>query len=134
MTAHSLNPVPFVLSAGRPRASRSRDGVLADVAPTLLEFAGLPPGRHDRALALPRRSPDPVIASAAEPLGGPRPVNPILAIGQIIVSIALIVAILLQARAPGCRARSVAIPPSTAAVEASRGGSGSSRSCCSSCS
>ena len=44
VTAHSLNPVPFV--AGRPRgatAVRLRDGVLADVAPTLLELAGLPP-------------------------------------------------------------------------------------------
>jgi len=42
VTAHSLNPVPFVL-IGRSVASRSlRDGVLADVAPTLLELADLP--------------------------------------------------------------------------------------------
>jgi 2,3-bisphosphoglycerate-independent phosphoglycerate mutase len=43
ITAHSLNPVPFVL-VGRSLAGRSlADGVLADVAPTLLELAGLPP-------------------------------------------------------------------------------------------
>ena len=43
VTAHSLNPVPFVARrAGGRRAPRSHDGVLADVAPTLLELAGLP--------------------------------------------------------------------------------------------
>ncbi len=43
VTAHSLNPVPFLL-LGRAVAGRTlRDGVLADVAPTLLELAGLPP-------------------------------------------------------------------------------------------
>jgi 2,3-bisphosphoglycerate-independent phosphoglycerate mutase len=43
VTAHSLNPVPFVL-IGRSVVGRSlADGVLADVAPTLLEIAGLPP-------------------------------------------------------------------------------------------
>ena len=42
VTAHSLNPVPFVL-VGRAAAGRHlADGVLADVAPTLLELAGLP--------------------------------------------------------------------------------------------
>jgi 2,3-bisphosphoglycerate-independent phosphoglycerate mutase len=42
VTAHSLNPVPFVL-VGRAAAGLTlQDGVLADVAPTLLEFAGLP--------------------------------------------------------------------------------------------
>ena len=55
VTAHSLNPVPFVLvgrAAARPRASR--DGVLADVAPTLLELAGLPrwPGMTGRSRIL----------------------------------------------------------------------------------
>ena len=41
VTAHSLNPVPFLL-AGRAVAGRAlRDGVLADVAPTLCELAGL---------------------------------------------------------------------------------------------
>jgi 2,3-bisphosphoglycerate-independent phosphoglycerate mutase len=42
VTAHSLNPVP-VLALGRAvRGRRLRDGVLADVAPTLLELARLP--------------------------------------------------------------------------------------------
>jgi 2,3-bisphosphoglycerate-independent phosphoglycerate mutase len=43
VTAHSLNAVPLVL-VGRPaRGLTLTDGVLADVAPTLLAFAGLPP-------------------------------------------------------------------------------------------
>jgi 2,3-bisphosphoglycerate-independent phosphoglycerate mutase len=42
VTAHSLNPVPFVLVGRRARGKRLADGVLADVAPTLLELAGLP--------------------------------------------------------------------------------------------
>jgi len=42
VTAHSLNPVPIVI-AGRAVAGRTlHDGVLADVAPTILELAGLP--------------------------------------------------------------------------------------------
>ncbi|HEY4752869.1 MAG TPA: 2,3-bisphosphoglycerate-independent phosphoglycerate mutase, partial [Candidatus Limnocylindrales bacterium] len=42
VTAHSLNPVPL-LAMGRAVAGRGlRDGVLADVAPTILELAGLP--------------------------------------------------------------------------------------------
>jgi len=42
VTAHSLNPVPIVL-AGRAVAGRSvHDGVLADVAPTILELAVVP--------------------------------------------------------------------------------------------
>ena len=43
VTAHSLNPVPFVLVGRAARGMRLADGVLADVAPTLLAFAGLPP-------------------------------------------------------------------------------------------
>jgi 2,3-bisphosphoglycerate-independent phosphoglycerate mutase len=43
ITAHSLNPVP-ILIAGRAVFGRSLgDGVLADVAPTLLELGALPP-------------------------------------------------------------------------------------------
>ncbi|MBA2701255.1 MAG: 2,3-bisphosphoglycerate-independent phosphoglycerate mutase [Chloroflexi bacterium] len=43
ITAHSLNPVPLLM-VGRSLVGRSlHDGVLADVAPTLLELAGLPP-------------------------------------------------------------------------------------------
>jgi 2,3-bisphosphoglycerate-independent phosphoglycerate mutase len=43
VTAHSLNPVPFVLVGRAADGLALQDGVLADVAPTLLEFAGLPP-------------------------------------------------------------------------------------------
>jgi len=43
VTAHSLNPVPIV-AVGRAVAGRDlHDGVLADVAPTILELAGLEP-------------------------------------------------------------------------------------------
>jgi 2,3-bisphosphoglycerate-independent phosphoglycerate mutase len=42
VTKHSLNPVPL-LGVGRALAGRTlHDGVLADVAPTILELAGLP--------------------------------------------------------------------------------------------
>ena len=42
VTKHSLNPVPL-LGTGRSLAGRTlHDGVLADVAPTILEIAGLP--------------------------------------------------------------------------------------------
>jgi 2,3-bisphosphoglycerate-independent phosphoglycerate mutase len=43
VTAHSLNPVPVVLAGHAARGLQLRDGVLADVAPTLLELLGLPP-------------------------------------------------------------------------------------------
>ncbi len=46
MTAHSLNPVPVVLVGAAVRGRRLRDGVLADVAPTLLELVGLPPANE----------------------------------------------------------------------------------------
>ncbi len=43
VTAHSLNPVPLLV-AGRAVDGRAlRDGVLADVAPTILELAGVEP-------------------------------------------------------------------------------------------
>jgi len=42
VTAHSLNPVPFVLVGRAATGLTLHDGVLADVAPTLLELAGLP--------------------------------------------------------------------------------------------
>ncbi|MEO5940091.1 MAG: 2,3-bisphosphoglycerate-independent phosphoglycerate mutase, partial [Candidatus Limnocylindrales bacterium] len=74
VTAHSLNPVPFLL-AGRAVAGRSlRDGVLADVAPTLLELAGLP--RWEGMTGTSRLDPGsgsepaPVLSSGAVPLGG----------------------------------------------------------------
>ena len=43
VTAHSLNPVPFVLIGRAARGVGLADGVLADVAPTLIEFVGLAP-------------------------------------------------------------------------------------------
>jgi 2,3-bisphosphoglycerate-independent phosphoglycerate mutase len=42
VTAHSLNPVPFVLVGRAARGLSLIDGVLADVAPTLLDLAGMP--------------------------------------------------------------------------------------------
>lgn len=42
VTAHSLNPVPFLLRGRGVLGQRLHDGVLADVAPTLLGLAGLP--------------------------------------------------------------------------------------------
>ena len=42
MTAHSLSPVPFVLVGRAAVGVQLHDGVLADVAPTVLAFAGLP--------------------------------------------------------------------------------------------
>ncbi len=44
MTAHSLNPVPVVLIGPAARGHRLHDGVLADVAPTLLELVDVPKG------------------------------------------------------------------------------------------
>jgi 2,3-bisphosphoglycerate-independent phosphoglycerate mutase len=43
MTAHSLNRVPVVLVGDAVAGLRLGDGVLADVAPTLLEIVSLPP-------------------------------------------------------------------------------------------
>jgi 2,3-bisphosphoglycerate-independent phosphoglycerate mutase len=42
ITAHSLNPVPILIAGPAAAGRRLADGVLADVAPTLLELAGLP--------------------------------------------------------------------------------------------
>ncbi len=41
-TAHTLNPVP-VLCAGAPAGARLHDGILADLAPTLLALLGIAP-------------------------------------------------------------------------------------------
>jgi 2,3-bisphosphoglycerate-independent phosphoglycerate mutase len=42
VTAHSLNPVPIVFAGSAVAGRRLHDGVLADVAPTILELAGQP--------------------------------------------------------------------------------------------
>ncbi len=75
VTAHSLNPVPLVL-VGRSVAGRSLvDGVLADVAPTLLDLAGLPrwEGMTGHSLLAPR---DPLIGSPVVASGAVRTEDP----------------------------------------------------------
>jgi len=42
VTAHSLNPVPFLLAGAAVRGITLQDGVLSDVAPTLLDLVGQP--------------------------------------------------------------------------------------------
>ncbi|HWR37919.1 MAG TPA: 2,3-bisphosphoglycerate-independent phosphoglycerate mutase [Patescibacteria group bacterium] len=42
-TAHTTNPVPFILVSDRHRNCRLRPGILADIAPTILELTGLAP-------------------------------------------------------------------------------------------
>jgi len=51
-TAHTLNPVPLVVAGGEPH--RLRQGILADVAPTLLGLLGLekPPEMTGESLLL----------------------------------------------------------------------------------
>ena len=41
-TAHTTNPVPFILFNADPKYKLRENGVLADIAPTLLELIGLP--------------------------------------------------------------------------------------------
>lgn len=41
-TAHTLNLVPAILVNGPKEAVGLKDGILADVAPTLLQLLGLP--------------------------------------------------------------------------------------------
>jgi 2,3-bisphosphoglycerate-independent phosphoglycerate mutase len=43
-TKHTTSPVPVVLVTASQRESTLRDGILADVAPTVCELMGLPPG------------------------------------------------------------------------------------------
>ena len=40
VTSHSLNPVPFLLAGTAATGLKLRDGVLSDVAPTLLALTG----------------------------------------------------------------------------------------------
>ena len=74
VTAHSLNPVPFLL-VGHAVVGRSlHDGILADVAPTLLEIAGLArwTGMTGTSLldAGEGFATDAVLSSGAVPIGG----------------------------------------------------------------
>jgi 2,3-bisphosphoglycerate-independent phosphoglycerate mutase len=41
-TAHTLNPVPFIVVNPPAPVKRLEDGRLSDVAPTLLDILGLP--------------------------------------------------------------------------------------------
>jgi 2,3-bisphosphoglycerate-independent phosphoglycerate mutase len=43
-TKHTTSPVPFVLVSQRFADARLRDGELSDVAPTLCQLLGIPPG------------------------------------------------------------------------------------------
>ena len=40
-TAHTSNPVPLILVGGQGRSVHLRDGILADLAPTILDLLGL---------------------------------------------------------------------------------------------
>jgi 2,3-bisphosphoglycerate-independent phosphoglycerate mutase len=71
VTAHSLNPVPLVLVGRVAEGLVLRDGVLADVAPTLCDLAGLPrwPEMTGHSLVV-RSSESSVLSSPAVPSGG----------------------------------------------------------------
>ena len=71
VTAHSLNPVPIVAIGRAVQGRRLHDGVLADVAPTILELAALPrwDGMTGRSLLDPVRS----LERSPRPLPGGRP-------------------------------------------------------------
>ena len=43
-TQHTTSPVPLVLVGERWRGATLRDGILADVAPTICQLMELPPG------------------------------------------------------------------------------------------
>jgi 2,3-bisphosphoglycerate-independent phosphoglycerate mutase len=58
VTAHSLNPVPIVAAGQVVGGQRLHDGVLADVAPTILELAGLEPWEGITGTSLLKRWPD----------------------------------------------------------------------------
>jgi 2,3-bisphosphoglycerate-independent phosphoglycerate mutase len=77
VTAHSLDPVPFLLVGRTVAGRRLRDGVLADVAPTLVELGGLArwDGMTGRSLLEPPdddagSGEDPVLSSDAVRTGG----------------------------------------------------------------
>jgi 2,3-bisphosphoglycerate-independent phosphoglycerate mutase len=56
LTSHTTNPVPFYFVVPQWPGARLRgDGILADVAPTMLQLLGIPqpPGMTGRTLLLP---------------------------------------------------------------------------------
>jgi 2,3-bisphosphoglycerate-independent phosphoglycerate mutase len=67
VTAHSLNPVPLLLAGRAAAGRRLLDGVLADVAPTLLELAGLPrwDGMTGHSLLVPVGAAEPLMTGRA---------------------------------------------------------------------
>ena len=46
-TAHTTNPVPFILVNADPAYKLKEDGCLADIAPTLIELMGMEQPRDD---------------------------------------------------------------------------------------
>jgi 2,3-bisphosphoglycerate-independent phosphoglycerate mutase len=66
VTAHSLNPVPFLLAGSPVAGAALRDGVLSDVAPTLLALAGLEPAPGMTGSDLVTRAPK---VAAPRPMG-----------------------------------------------------------------
>jgi 2,3-bisphosphoglycerate-independent phosphoglycerate mutase len=58
-TAHTTNPVPFVLVSDRPVGTLLPGGSLGDIAPTLLPLLGLPtpPEMTGRNLLVPAATP-----------------------------------------------------------------------------
>jgi 2,3-bisphosphoglycerate-independent phosphoglycerate mutase len=73
VTAHSLNPVPIVAVGRAVEGRHLHDGVLADVAPTIVELAGLTgwAGMTGRSLLDPTELPEPVASSRSGRPGEP---------------------------------------------------------------
>jgi 2,3-bisphosphoglycerate-independent phosphoglycerate mutase len=71
VTAHSLNPVPLVIAGHAMDGRGLADGILADVAPTLLELLGRAPLPEMTGRSLLR--PTPVLSSGAFPHRGGSP-------------------------------------------------------------
>jgi 2,3-bisphosphoglycerate-independent phosphoglycerate mutase len=70
VTAHSLNPVPFLLAGRAVDGAALADGVLADVAPTLCELVGLPRWPSMTGRSLLRIAGEAVLSSPAVSTGG----------------------------------------------------------------
>ena len=134
VTKHSLSPVPFLLAGSAVQGTpRSRDGVLADVAPTLLApgRASRPPPGMTRPLAARRRLTAWLsFAPLHRTIRSRSHVELILFLALVIIAVGLIASILLQSRGAGLGATfGGETARRTAAGAASRRGSSSSRSC-----